>query len=160
MADVAPPWSCDTCGQPINSIEDGWVEWISRRDGEKTRCHSLRVVHAHSASPRANRCQHDEDHWFKDRESIVSDLPLEEFLGADGLMHCLQFLSDHDFVDDEEVIELIKRLQISGYEQARKHFDEAIARGEFEPNTKPGFYRQSDIKATLRFTNTEKERRQ
>ncbi len=23
-----PPWKCDQCGHPINSVEDGWVEWL------------------------------------------------------------------------------------------------------------------------------------
>jgi hypothetical protein len=57
------------------------------------------------------------------------------------------------------LIELIKRLHIPGYEQARNSFDAAISDGAFEPNTKPGFYSQSNIQNTLRWIQERDEER-
>lgn len=154
---VVPPWNCDTCGKPINAVDDGWVEWLSRPiAGEeyKRDDHSLRLVHQKHASPTDNRehaCYHNEDKWYAQDGSMVSDLPLASFLGPDGLMTLLEFLSDKRFLEQDQVIEMIKRLHIPGYEQARHSFDAAIYDGVFEPNTKPGFYRQESIEATLRW---------
>ncbi len=50
-----------------------------------------------------------------------------------------------------EVLEMIKRPRIPGYEHARLHFKDALAAGAFEPNTPEGYYTQSDISAILEF---------
>lgn len=153
---ATPPWTCDTCGQPITAIEDGWVEWLSRPlpgDEYKRHDHSLRLVHQRHASPRNNTeraCYHNEDQWYQRDKSMVSDLPLSSFLGPDGLMILLEFASDRRFELDD-LIEMIKRLHIPGYDQARNSFDAAIYDGAFEPNTKPGFYHQDNIQAVLRW---------
>lgn len=63
-------------------------------------------------------------------------------------MELLFMLSEHELPEDE-VIEIIKRPHIPGYEHARMHFNAAIAEQVFEPNTKPGFYKMADINATL-----------
>ena len=76
-------------------------------------------------------------------------MPLDNYVGPDGLMDLLAFLYDKDFKDDTEVLEMIKRLHVPGYEHAFRHFDAAIAAGVFEPNTAPGYYSQRDIKAVL-----------
>ncbi|MBB4127365.1 hypothetical protein GGR77_002679 [Xanthomonas translucens] len=158
---VSPPWTCDQCGRPINSVEDGWVEWLQRQvTPEQWQSHSLRLVHFHTASPfhDAGGCQHNERAWFARDKSIIGDLPLSSFLGPDGLMTLLEFSSDRRF-DFDVLIELIKRLHIPGYEQARNSFNSAISDGAFEPNTKPGFYSQSNIEDTLRWIREQNENR-
>ena len=70
---------------------------------------------------------------------MVLDLPLDSFLGSDGLMSLLALVAEHR-VKSTEVLEMIKRLHIPGYEHTRLHFDEAISEGVFEPNTVPGYY--------------------
>lgn len=152
-----PPWTCDACGHPITSIKDGWIEWLTNGNPETSNwhigsCRDLRLVHHRAASPHADRhnaCYHNEAHWFALDRSTVSDLHLSRFVGADGLMILLGFLSDKKFVEPEEVLEMIKRIHIPGYEQARRSFNSAIADGAFEPNTAPGYYMQRDIEATL-----------
>ena len=74
------------------------------------------------------------------------DEGLPDFLGSDGLMKLLSFIAD-DHVESSEVLEMLKRLNIPGYERARMHFEEAISEGVFEPNTTPGYHWQSDIEA-------------
>jgi len=159
---VTPPWTCDSCNRPITRVEDGWVEWLSRDVGQERRQdYDLRLVHTRQSSPYRDRsrygCQHDEDRAFARDRSLVGDLPLESFLGPDGLMLLLEFASDRRFELDD-LIEMIKRLHIPGYDQARNSFDAAISGGAFEPNTKPGFYRQENIQKTLEWIQEQPDR--
>ena len=130
-------WICDACGGIIEVAEDGWVEWRKPVKNGKVarRGQDLRLVH-HTESPdQESKCQFD-DH---DPQFIVFDLPLDSFLGSNGLMLLLAMLAECR-VRRMEVLEMIKRLHISGYEHTRLHFDEAISKGVFEPNTARGYY--------------------
>lgn len=141
----AQTWICDVCGEPITSARDGWVEWLSNRAGGK----GLRLVHHKPASPRGS-CQYDSRSDAYGQGFTLSDLPLDEFLGPDGLMLLLSMLAEGE-LPKEEVLEMAKRLHIPGYEHARHHFARAISEGAFEPNMPEGYYWQSDIQATLDF---------
>ena len=57
----------------------------------------------------------------------------------------------------DDVLEMIKRLNIPGYEHARLHFERAMAEDVFEPNMPPHFYFQHDIDATLEFAQRSEE---
>ena len=61
-------------------------------------------------------CQFDDD----DPAYMSMDLSLTEFLGPDGLMHLLDFIAKGR-VETSEVLEMIKRLNVPGYEQSRIH---------------------------------------
>jgi hypothetical protein len=63
-------------------------------------------------------------------------------------MRLLAMIAD-DRAPIEQILEMIKRLHISGYEQARPYFEEAIAEDIFQPNTAPGFYHADQIRAVL-----------
>lgn len=136
-------WICETCGETIKQEGDGWLEWkIDSRNGAK---HSFRLVHDMAAAPNGRSCQYNFKS-FPEGEGL-GDLQLEQFTGDDGLMTLLEFLSDNPQSADE-IIEMIKRIHIPGYESARRHFKAAIRDGVFEPNTKPGFHSTRDIDAT------------
>ena len=45
----------------------------------------------------------------------------------------------------EEVLEMIKRLHVANYEQARPYLDSAVAQSEIDQNMLPGFYSQNDL---------------
>lgn len=143
-------WICDTCGQTIEKVEDGWVEWLTHAG--KNAQKSLRLVH-HIGG---NHCQYDGQTEFKRDGSIISDQPLSAFVGHDGLMFLLLMLSEGE-MPKEEVIEMTKRLHIPGYEHARRHFKHAIAEGVIEPNMGVDFYWQNDIEATLKFVEQENQ---
>ncbi|MFB9114822.1 hypothetical protein QSH39_019755 [Xanthomonas arboricola pv. corylina] len=160
--EVSPPWTCDECGKPILSVEDGWVEWLNGSRGQQWEgtLHRLRLVHYRSASPyadRRNACYHDEKHWFAAKKYTVSDLPLSEFTGPDGLVTLLAFLADKRFAEPSEVLELIKRLYVPNYEATRLHFDAAIANGVFEPRTAPSYYDQEEMRAVLNWVREQEE---
>ncbi len=160
---ITDKWVCDTCGQTIKEAHDGWVEWIIARDEEgNSRGRDMRIVHHYPASPLKDKgipgCQFDQDFEYSKDGGIVLDLPLEDLLRPDGLMKLLAMISIGE-VPAGEVIEVIKRLHIPGYEQARPYFDQAIYEGIIEPDMPDGFYWQEQIKAVIHnIGRLEKER--
>ncbi len=73
----------------------------------------------------------------------------------DELISLLEMISDGQFENNDKVLEVIKRLFITDYEVARLYFEDAISEGYFEPNTKPGFYKTSDIQRTMDYIRDE-----
>lgn len=143
-------WICDSCGGVIEKPEDGWVEWINLGSSKIGR--DLRLVHKYGAvsSMKKDRCMFNQDAEFAKDNGTVADSSLTDFLGADGLMRLLVFISESE-LPIPDVLEMIKRLHIPEYEHARKHFKDAIHAGVFEPDMPKNFYGQSDIKATIEF---------
>jgi hypothetical protein len=142
-------WTCDSCRQEITTIETGWVEWLVRKVDGAWIGRGLRLVHHQPYSP-VNRCQYNQQAERHTDGSMLLDLPLKSFLGPDGLTRLLGMLAQGE-LPQQDVLEMIKRLHIPGYEQARPYFDAAIANGAFEPNTSPGYYESYDIRATLKW---------
>jgi hypothetical protein len=50
-----------------------------------------------------------------------------------------------------ELLEIIKRIHIPGYEHARRHFDRALAEGVIEQDVEPGYWRQTQIERVVNF---------
>ena len=148
-------WRCRTCGALITRIEDGWVEWLAS-EGEQgsTVVKGLRLVHrgsAESETPHRPECRYDCHHEFRNDKSIVEGLPLERFVGPDGLMLLLSFLAIGEMPKDD-VLELAKRVQIPGYEQARGLFQAALDDGVVTPAIRERYYLQSELDALLRWS--------
>jgi hypothetical protein len=145
-------WRCTTCGDLITRIEDGWVEWLaSEEESGRPTMRGVRLVHRRGASPISGGCQYDVHQEFQSDHSIVEGLSLARFVGPDGLMLLLSLIASGE-VSAFEVIELAKRVQIPGYEQARDLFQMAIENGLLSPSIGKGFYLQSEIQALLRWT--------
>lgn len=142
-------WTCDVCNQPIHNVQDGWVEWLTRMgpNGTSNYSHSLRLVHHMPSSPQPGGCQYNGNQVYAANKDLVSDLGLDFFSSDDGLVNLLQKLSDQEFQDPEEVIEMIKRLHLSNYEAARPYLQQAIAQGVIELNSKPGYQFQDQLLA-------------
>lgn len=144
-------WICDTCRTQISNVNDGWAEWQAREENNGVWVkHSPRIVHHRPSSPRPNGCQYDERALHANGRNIVGDLPLSHFVGADGLITLLGFISEGYF-ELEQCLELIKRTQVPDYDLVRGHFEEAIGAGVFEPNSKPGYYDVDEIQAVKRW---------
>lgn len=113
-------WYCDTCGKLISAIEDGWVEWITYKDSNgKSKARDFRLVHGSG-----KRCQFDEQAEFHKDGGVLSDLPLEHFLGTEGLMLLLCKIDEGE-IPTNQLVEMIKRLHIPGYEIDRRDSDSA-----------------------------------
>jgi hypothetical protein len=142
---TAAGWRCDACGELVSSVEDGLVEWLAGEDARgRSRCRGLRIVH--------HRCRYDEHLEFTMFHSVVEGLPLERFLGADGLI-LLASLIEAGELPPEELLEVTKRVQVPGYEQGREWFEEAIAARVVEPSIGIGYYLQTEIQAMLRWAS-------
>lgn len=147
-------WICDSCGGAIEKAEDGWVEWINLGISKPGR--DLKLVHRTGTGPHKDKggCMFNQRAEFAKDEGTVADLHLTAYLGSDGLMNLLSFISESR-LPTQQVLEMIKRLHIPGYEHARQHFRAAINAGVFEPNTEDNYYSQSEIEATLRYVAQE-----
>jgi hypothetical protein len=146
-------WKCSSCGELITRIKDGWVEWLAG-EGLSSRplLKGLRLVHRTPTTDRGTdrlRCQYDARHEFRKDRSIVEGLALERFVGPDGLMMFLSLISVGEMPTDE-ILELMKRVQIPGYEQTRELLQEAVGQGVVVPSIGNGFYMQSEMWALLR----------
>jgi hypothetical protein len=112
---------CDECGELINKIEDGWFEWI---DNAGNPIHGFRIVHANGRSPRfknGGNCYYPES--FN-----ISDLHLDSLTRIDGPALLLSFF-DRKLDDPKELAEIIRRLHIPHYEEARRYLKRALNEG-------------------------------
>ena len=145
-----PGWKCTTCGMLITRIEDGWVEWLAAENTKGANIsRGLRLVHrlaTNSGPSGGTDCRYDARSEFRKDKSIVEGLPLERFVGPDGLTLLLALLAEDELPKDD-VLELVKRVQIPGYEQTRELFQEVISRGTVAPVIRPGYYLQFEIQA-------------
>ncbi len=126
------PWICDTCGQEIETVEQGWVEWLQN---EEFKAYGFRIVHHALYSPFKPRrnCYNYEDKG-------MHDLPLNKFIGSTGLAQLLCFLDEGEHVyesyggptvkDIREFLDFFRRVQIPYYEQARFHLRDELEGGQ------------------------------
>ena len=147
---MSEKWRCDSCGQDIDSVESGNIEWLRKevRSGIH-ECYGMRIVHNDS------KCMYDGMREKNVNNVSVPWRPLTTAYSQDGMIDLLELISDNEFKNNDDVLEVIKRLFIPNYEVARFHFEEAISFDCFEPNTKPGFYRTSDIQRTMEYIRDE-----
>lgn len=124
-------WFCDKCNQPINKPEAGYVEWLRKIDNDELS--GFHIVHQET-------CLYDEEYIFREEKCTVPGHHLLEFLGEDGLIRLLRFLSVDNLKNKEEVLELIKRLHIRGYESARFYFSKAYSEDIIDGPNEVGSY--------------------
>ena len=87
--------------------------------------------------------------------STALGTPLSHFIHMIGLISLLELISDGQFKNNDEVLEVIKRLFIPDYEVARLYFRDAISEGYFEPNTKENYHHTLDIQRTMDYIRQE-----
>ena len=120
-------WICDACGEVISSASDGWLEWYRERGekGQYSQSKGFRIVHHHPS------CMYNERAMFKDGQ-MVADMPLEDFTGANGLNYLLSKL-ELDLIENvPKYIEIIRRLHLPYYEEARSYHEDAVQDGYFD----------------------------
>lgn len=116
---VPASWICDACGERITNAQSGWIEWLVKTEQGRARGYGLRLVHTFPSSPQGlSGCQYDDHREFLHNGSSVSDDLLENFTGPAGLSRFLDEL-ERGVIDKNEVVEMIRRIHIPGYEEAR-----------------------------------------
>lgn len=146
-------WICDTCGKRIKNAGQGWLQWVSRYEGDVLHGRDLQIVHHSTASPLKDRMGR-QGCYFSDAEELRKDGGttsgghLATFLGPDGLMQLLSFIQSGE-APAAQTIEVIKRLHIPGYESARPFLEQAVSEGIIEPNMPNGFYWQNELSQVI-----------
>jgi len=129
---------CDECQGVIEKIEDGWVEWFN---GHENPIHGFRIVHASGVSPRSK----EGGNCFYPESPYVSDLHLDVFTGSDGLAFLLSFFQ-RNVSDPNELIEIIRRIHIPYYEEARHYLERAYYNKIIDNKV----YGQEDLKRVIK----------
>ena len=136
--DVQPlqTWICDTCGEPVTSASaNGLVVWrdlwpdnpneyFQQVPQTVPEIYDFRIVHQDNGNG-TRSCDPGA------KEGFVSSLPLERFLGADGLTMMLNWLSvgplkgggGSRITDTDQFVDFVRRVQVPYYEQARPHLN-------------------------------------
>jgi hypothetical protein len=136
-------WKCDTCGQIIDGPQAGWVEWLAGPTAG-TKAHGFRVVH------NSNRCQYPST-------GRVRDMHLIHLTGSDGLATLLALLApggrtgdrERGVADLDEWGELVRRLHVPHYEEARQYWSDADADSFFAGMEARLIYSQATLKSIL-----------
>jgi hypothetical protein len=147
-------WNCDTCGQTIESARDGYLEWLHGGMDDLFTVHGFHIVHH---SPRSPRQPHGNCYRYSDHLNN-QDMHLTSFVGADGLGTLLNWLAPalgDDSTrtkarDPEEAVELIRRLHLPHYEEARHYFDVARADGFLADSDPASWFRQQNLLTVIR----------
>jgi hypothetical protein len=108
-------WYCDVCSEKIKGVQKGYVTW---KINHELHSHDFKIIHKRTCA-------------FDDHPVAV---PLRNFVGARGLSYLLSHLSlgpimfacgiqsHRDASNIDEFVDLIRRLQIPYYEEARRKF--------------------------------------
>ena len=150
LRDKFTGWRCDSCGDFITSVQAGWVEWLASEDKHGNDVLSgLRLVHrGRQKKVRNHNCRYDPLQEFRISKTIVEGLPLDRLVGPDGLMVLLSLLAEGE-LPHTEILELLKRVQIPGYELVRS-VSRTRRRSKFLASVLGhGCYLQSEIQEVL-----------
>ncbi|MEK5146696.1 hypothetical protein MKX53_06600 [Psychrobacillus sp. FSL K6-4615] len=118
-------WICDNCGEIIESIGNGCLEWWYKgTDLENSLIEDFRIVHHDST------CMYDPQLIFKKGKQAGS-MQIEGLVGESGLVYFLGFDVSliKNFTDYQEII---RRLHVSYYEEARLYWHLAEEDNFFE----------------------------
>jgi hypothetical protein len=138
----------------VSDLQAGWVEWLAAEDANgKPEAGGLRLVHHRNIRPTHQDqygCRYNPRDEFRKNRGIVEGLPLDRFVGPDGLMLMLSLLAERE-LPLQELIELAKRVQIPGYEAVYELVDDAVSEGVIAPCISSGFYLQCEIWDVLKW---------
>ncbi|KAB2456275.1 hypothetical protein F8161_22410 [Bacillus cereus] len=119
-------WFCDNCGEIIESDQDGILEWDSLQDESTdeytTIGENFRIVHHRSV----RNCSSPQNNGV-----LLFDGHLDWFTGTEGLSKLLSIQARYK-LDTVKFQEIIRRLHIEYYEEARTYLPQASADGQYD----------------------------
>lgn len=134
---------CDECGQMIENVDDGWLESILDHEMYYS---GFRIVHHITTSPlnRKYGCYYDPDRI----PGTISDMYLNHYTGIDGLAELMSVFGDK-LRDSAELVEIVRRLHLPHYEQARLYWQQAKADGYAGEANEAWPYKQKNLKGII-----------
>jgi len=151
---------CDNCGQVIKNPTEGILEWISEFDStHKTYIgRDFKILHHNSTSPLKKSNGRGCSVHFAERG--LSDVGLEMLLNKDygmgylislldpGKIHCANYTIPL-VKDIREYVELVRRLTIPHFEEARLYWTEALNDQYFSGDNEINVYTVSKLKSLI-----------
>jgi hypothetical protein len=146
-------WICDHCHEVIDRPEAGYLEWLY---DETNHLYDFRLVHHLPASPL--RKPGNEGCYKYRNQPRCQHQHLARFLGPDGLVQLLGFLDisprdteEHgpEVRSTRELSELIRRLHLPHYEEARMYWTSAEQDGAFQEANDTSPYEQYTLKRII-----------
>lgn len=142
---------CDTCHHTIESVGDGWVEWLDEFKPFH-RAHCFRICHIHGKSPVGGRCQkHSDDVTASDTylSSVTTSAPafLYAFLGT-GHLH-EEAAGQNQITNMIEFLDFARRLTIPYYDEARQFWSDALADGMLDGRHEISAYEPSFLREII-----------
>ncbi len=119
-------WICDSCGELIMKLEDGWWEYL--HDTKTDLISGFRIVH-HRKS-----CMYDEE-ALRRKNTIVGDMSLDHMVKSGAFGHMLHWLELsetkklNEHFEITEFTEIMRRLYLPYWEEARLHWEHAYKEG-------------------------------
>jgi hypothetical protein len=127
-------WKCDVCGGIIDDAEHAYLEWMYFDETDQEG--NFRIVHNKlECRYRMNEAQ------YLSAGIIIKDWILADYVGPNGLMELVELLYERNLKDKTEIYELIRRLHIPFYEQAREYYEIAEEDGRFDGTGDQNAYR-------------------
>jgi hypothetical protein len=116
-------WICDSCGEKIYSGNSGLIKWMKSSPKEnivgvqEPRFREFQIVH------NSEKCI---GIYNKNVDASVVSIHTMKHLGSTDIVGYLMLcLEENQCFEPQEVIEIIKRLQIPYYEEGRRYLDVA-----------------------------------
>jgi hypothetical protein len=149
-------WFCDRCRQLIEEPAHGAVVW--QTDGPTGPSHTFEILHKPKKS--LSYSKHDTG-CFPDGSS--SDVGLEQMLGSHGLNQLLSLLDRGAALDPDGkylngvrdvrgYVELLRRVQVPYYEEARRYFKRAREEQYIEDNGSEMFPEEQLVRIVSKYT--------
>lgn len=141
MKPTPDKWICDVCGEEIKSVNDGYLIWAK---SDEHYDYDFLIIHQ-------SKCDTHQDKY-------VNSLPLSMLVGQDGLSYLLSFVSDGPYhlgedqvskkkvVSIDEFVDLVRRLHLPYYEQARHKFGIPEVMNFYSDSSPSNLYRVSTLK--------------
>ena len=131
---------CDTCGELIDLgaySGAGYLEWSEEKgDQPGPALEGFRIVH------NLERCLYA-------RAERAGDVPLESLLGSDGLVYLLAFLERDRIADLGQFLDVVRRLHVPHYEEARQYWGAAEDDSFFTSRNPSSVYMQDTLAAVI-----------
>jgi hypothetical protein len=146
---------CDTCGKVIEKPEDGWFEWSFQVDSGRFINDGFRICHDKLT------CRQLDDHEH------ATGNPLSQMVFPQGLPHLYnlldvgpyhqkQFLGP-EVKDFRGYMDIIRRITIPYYEEARQYWDKFILDDNLPPVSERMLYTSSFLIGLIeRYSQSEK----
>jgi hypothetical protein len=112
-------WYCDECGELIERPRDGTVAYDSIRE-PSGEWHAVRFRIVHNGNVRNGECQ-----GSPGGGAVLGDKLLEDLAGSRAILSMLGTQSS-----DPTWAEVVRRVAVPLYEEARRYFRAAVSAGE------------------------------